>query len=119
MELKNFVRSVIIELVTGLKEANEAVKDSGALVNPAHVFPLKEDFGHLFGHITKYQVERAVHKIDFDVAVTASEEKETKGGIGIAVATLGIGASGKSDTAQSTMSRIRFSVPIAYPENDP
>jgi hypothetical protein len=117
MELKDFVKSVIVELVTGLSEANDAVRPSGAIVNPANVFPLKEEFGHLYGHIGETKMRRAVHKIDFDVAVTAAEGKETKGGIGIAVATLGLGASGKSDSTQSTTSRIQFSVPIAYAES--
>lgn len=118
MQLKDFVKSVIVELVTGLSEANDAVRSSGAIVNPANVHPLQEEFGRLYGHISDSKMRRAVHKIDFDVAVTASEGKETKGGIGIAVATLGLGASGKSDTAQSTTSRIQFSVPIAYPEKE-
>ena len=116
MELKQFVKSVIVEIVTGLSEAHEAVKSTGAIVNPANVNALPEQFGHLYGHISTSGEDRAVHKIVFDVAVTASEGTETKGGIGIAVAVLGLGASGKSDSTQSTTSRIQFAVPIAYAE---
>lgn len=118
MELQEFVKSAITQIINGLDEAHDAVKDSGAIVNPRNVSPLKEEFGTLHGHISNRKMLRAVHKLEFDVAVTASKGKETKGGIGVAIATIGLGASGKSDTAASMSSRIRFSVPIAYPEKE-
>lgn len=120
MDLKDFVKSVVVDIVNGIKEANNALKDSDAIVNPSNVLPFN-DSGNLYGHILSEKIksrERPVHKIDFDVAVTASEGKETKGGIAIAIASIGIGTSGKSDTTQSTTSRIKFSIPIAFPESD-
>lgn len=73
VELRDFVKSVIVELMTGLSEANDAVRPSGAIVNPANMYPLKEEFGHLYGHISVGKLYRALHKIDLDVAVTAPE----------------------------------------------
>lgn len=117
MELQQFVTAVIKEIIAGLNEASKAVSETGAIINPRSVKPFHADCGHLFGQIeTTCGQPRLVHKIDFDVAVTASEGKETKGGIGIAIANIGLGTSGKADTTQSTTSRIKFSVPIAYPE---
>ena len=58
---------------------------------------------------------RIVESIEFDVAVTVSEGKETKGGIGILVGSIGLGSQGKSDSEHSAVSRLKFRVPFVLP----
>ena len=54
--------------------------------------------------------------IDFDVAVTVVEGKETGGKAGISVWSIGAGVSGKSESSSSTVSRIKFEIPVELPK---
>ncbi|MBA2368446.1 MAG: hypothetical protein H0V82_05415 [Candidatus Protochlamydia sp.] len=53
--------------------------------------------------------------IEFDFALTVSEGKSCKGGGGLSVMGLSIGGKGGSDQTNSSVSRIKFSIPISYP----
>ena len=53
--------------------------------------------------------------VEFDVALYVEKESETKAGLGVFVASLGIGANGKSPSGDSTLSRVKFKVPLALP----
>lgn len=60
--------------------------------------------------------DKLVLELEFDVAVTTQEDSKTKGGIGIFVGSIGIGAQGQSGTSLSEINRIKFKVPLALPE---
>jgi|GEM_PF-4963321 hypothetical protein len=53
--------------------------------------------------------------IEFDVAVTASESAETNGKVGVLVAVLGAAVQDRSDIFSSTISRIKFVIPVMLP----
>ena len=53
--------------------------------------------------------------IEFDVAVTAVEATGTEGKAGISVWSIGANMSGKTDKSNSTVSRVKFSVPVGLP----
>lgn len=98
MKLQDFVSETLIEIVNGVKQAQVAVKGSKAEINPSRpIEGVKE------------------RPIEFDVAVTTIEGTETKGGVGIFVGPVGIGTQGRSDSSSSSVSRIKFSVPVKYP----
>jgi len=56
--------------------------------------------------------------VEFDVAVTAEKSEGTKGGIGVFVGSIGLGAQGKSDLKNQSVSRIKFSAPISLPKGN-
>ena len=123
VELKDFIASTMVQIIDGINEANQHFESNGvdAAANPSDVYPMKEDYNSkVYGHIQpkSKNMNRTVHKIDFDVAVFASEEKETKGGIGIMVASVGLGSQGKSQNEHSSQSRIQFSIPLMFPEKE-
>ncbi len=97
MKLQEFVNETLREIITGVKEAQEYAKDNNATVNasPAIGTPIKE--------------------VEFDVAVTSTEGSEAQAGTGIFVAGLGLGAKGKLDTSNSSVTRIKFSIPVCFP----
>lgn len=106
MNLRDFVKETLVEIAEAVDEANDALKDKGAFVNPVKVVP---HTGRATEHV------RQLHEVEFDVAVTAEEGKETKGGLGIMVGTIGLGAQGKSETSGSTHSRVKFKIPLLLP----
>jgi hypothetical protein len=98
MELDEFVRTTLIEIMKGVKSAQQqwAEMVGGGVINPS------------FGKLSKL-----VQEVKFDVAVTVGSKTETGGGGGIKVWSIA-DASGKMNrsTENSTVSRIAFSVPI-------
>lgn len=108
MKLQDFVSETLKEIITGVEKAQKAAKNSGAEINPRDHFEAPSG-KYLFraGFLAEH--------VEFDVAVTTSEGTESKGGLGIFVAGIGVGAQGKSDSSSSSVSHIKFAVPIVLP----
>jgi hypothetical protein len=70
---------------------------------------------------SKYDKDpHSVHLIEFNVAVVATDGKETGGGVGLKVlGAVDLGAKGASSSKQSTESRLKFSIPVALPRSEP
>lgn len=114
MELSEFVKQSLTQIVQGVKESQDAIRKQGGYANPA-VFtsaPGKESATH-FGSVSDGQ---NVLLVDFDVAVTVTDTVE--GGIGgkLSVASLfKVEAGSKGSSASEATSRIKFKVPLALP----
>ena len=55
--------------------------------------------------------------IEFDVAVTVSEGNSAEGGGGLSVMGVSIDGKGVSEQTKSSVSRIKFSIPVSYGGN--
>lgn len=53
--------------------------------------------------------------VEFDIAVTVSDEVSGKANAGIKVLSVGIGGEGAKAAKESTVSRVKFTVPIIPP----
>ncbi len=111
MNLEDFVSETLVQITNGVVEAQRQVSDTGALVNPfMKVIGKKHSIGQ-----AELRTGEIVSLVEFDVAVMATEGKETKGGIGIVTAVAGPGSTGKSDRLSGSESRIKFGVPLLLP----
>lgn len=111
MELRQFVSETLGQIVGGIKDAQENTDNEGALIVPAREggsYHAQEELDH-DGFI------HSIQAIDFDVAITTTEATGTKGGIGLFVGAVGLGTQGASDTSNQSVSRIKFTIPIALP----
>ena len=116
MELKDFVSQSLIQITEGVISAQKELGSRGAKINPEMMRLLKgstEGYGS-FGW-PKDEGANPVLLVDFDVAVTAEEGKHTKGGIGVVAGVFALGSQAKSDAVNSSISRIRFRVPLLLP----
>jgi hypothetical protein len=117
MKLDEFITSSLKSIVKGIKDSQEDCKQNGALINP---------------HIGKWDMEkietqyvkdeegaRRISKVDFDIAVTASNSSETGGGAGINVYAMKLGGKISDTEKNETVSRIKFDVNIVFPSVDP
>jgi hypothetical protein len=117
MDLQVFIRETIAQIAKGITEADAAIKECGGAVNPRDVATNKSGEGPygVYVHDRKGQHYRPIESIAFDVVVAVSEEKETKGGIGIHVGAIGVGSAGKSGSGSGSESRIQFRIPVMLP----
>ena len=116
MELKEFIRDVLIQIAEGVRDADAAVLDAGGIASPA------TKHGPIAGaretHFATLESGAPVFLVDFDVAVTVSESSDKGADARLRIATVfsaGVGAKELESTA--SVSRVRFKVPIALPVN--
>ena len=107
--LEAFVQSVLVEIINGVKAAQVEVGEPGT-VSPE----LNRYKGTWRGQTTSR--DAPVHMVEFDVAVGTSESTATTGGVGVILGVLALGTKGESAQGGSSLSRIKFSVPIRLPE---
>ena len=118
MDLATFIRESLVQIARGIDEANSALTDTSANVNPRGIVPSPKGDTKFYGYLNEKESEkylRVVQEIEFDVAVHASEGTETKGGIGIMVGAIGLGSAGRSQAGSLSESRIKFTVPMVLP----
>ena len=99
-DLKTFVSETIQQVIEGTKEAGQYLKENINYENDGYV-----------------QVGNGnVEKIDFDISVTTSETSKAEGKAGILIKVVDFGIKGSENSEASSINKIRFSVPVAYPQ---
>ncbi|MBQ9660735.1 MAG: hypothetical protein IJV37_05665 [Bacteroidales bacterium] len=99
MELKEFVTKTILDIVDGVREAQQN-NNTTATIN-----------AHSAG--TAY---RGVYEVEFDVALTAIKKDDKARGLEIyALSIMDFGGSRQKGASNTTEQRVRFKVPISYP----
>ncbi len=111
MELKDFVRESLTQIMIGVSEAQSTLEEKGqdGEISPS-ITSEREKSNMIFS-----PSGMPIQNVDFDVVVTAQEKKGTKGTIGVAISIIKLGAQGESNKSNTQNSRIKFSVPITLP----
>ncbi|MDA7086401.1 hypothetical protein PH586_08420 [Pseudomonas sp. SA3-5] len=110
MNVQDFIKTAITEIVAGVAEAREAVAEYGASAGSDRVYGYTKD-----NKIMTDAAGRQVTVVEFDIALAQTDATDTKGGIGVFLGTVGLGSQGSSHGESSTHSRIKFNVPIVLP----
>ena len=110
VSLEDFVADSITQVVRAIVKANEAVAPLNAIVAPAAFHAGGEGEGRLRQRHTSLALSQ--------FAVTATDGTTTKGGVGVVAGILSLGAQGQTDAEKSSVSRIKFSIPVRYPVTD-
>ena len=119
MNLKEFITTTLVEIAEGLRDAQSKFAELGGTVNPRG---LTDPFQK---NIYSFTSPDAMHRnfklsnVEFDIALTASNEAENKGGIGVFLGSFGVGANTKEVGGQSSVNKIKFSVPVEFPSQYP
>ena len=114
IELKEFVAQALTQIIDGIAEAQSHAKDKGAKINPRGLFVSAE--GNLTAPKHSANPSRTPQIVDFDLAITVSDARTQRAGIGIFVADVGIGGQAKDESGTITLSRLKFSIPVLFPE---
>lgn len=88
MELKEFVTQTLIQIIEGVKDAQEQTKESGALINPKTY----RDSGLIIENSKPENKIRNIQNVKMNIAVTVTEN--------------------------TTTSRIEFDVPVSFPVSE-
>jgi len=102
VELKEFIKSTLIEVAEGIRGANEQLKNPEK--HQYEVFSLrcnKGDYSKIPG-------------IQFDIAVTAAKNQKDKAGFMVALVNIGGGASTEKGLSNEMVHRIKFEIGIDH-----
>lgn len=105
MELKQFISETLIQIIEGVADVQELARRKGALVSPDVNSP---DSGSIL-------INPRGQLIEFDVAITTSENIEGIVKAGVFVGGFGLGSQGKGESQSQTLSHIKFSIPLYLP----
>lgn len=97
MDLKEFVSETLRQVIEGVKDVQEIAAQNRAVVVPYYDYS---------------------KTVDYDVAVTAVEGKEAGAKAGISVWSIGAGGNLKTESSNTTVSRIKFSIPLELPKGN-
>lgn len=98
VELKDFIKTTLIEIAEGISGANKELKDRGKY----EVFSLRKNKGDL----------SKIPGIQFDIAVTAAKNQKDKAGFMVALVNIGGGATTEKGMSNEMVHRIRFEIGI-------
>ena len=108
MELKEFVTDVLQQITDGVVDAQKR----GVFVNPR-----KKYHGvtpNSYHTIDGENYEESLQTVDFEVGLT-NEVGSGGGKIGVSLGSFSFGADGGGKTSNSSVTRIRFSIPMLLP----
>lgn len=108
MDLRKFIAETLTQIVCGIKDAQENMVD----------FQKEKESEYTAPYINPNPVSehhKKLSEIEFDVAVTVSDGKSAEGGGGLSVMGVSLGGKGTSEQTNSSVSRIKFSIPVSYP----
>lgn len=115
MELKDFVKTALIQLTEAVSEAQEATRETGALINPGISRETAISGTQMYNTAARHDpTEHPIQMVEFDAAVTVTETGEADVGARISILGAVIGAGGAAGSESTSVSRIKFTVPVVF-----
>jgi hypothetical protein len=109
MELKEFIKTTLVQLSQGIEEAKKELgynQGGKTIINPdvkgAHTFTQDE-----------HSIKR-IEEVEFDIAVIVEQKSEGKAGIGVLASIITAGVSKSTGDTNPETHRIKFKVPIKF-----
>lgn len=111
MNLKDFVEEALIEIVEGVKAAQEKTASTGAIISPRLA-----NFGK-----DKTQIRDkycSVQIVEFEAVLAEEKGSEGTGKLGVILADWGISVKAKKEEKTSGQTSVKFTVPVILPSID-
>ncbi len=108
MELRDFVKATLEQIVDGAAEAQKSIRDKGGIVNPTSMSFQKDGNWNNYSHAMPQEVI-------FDVGLTATDKRGSSEGIGVFLGSISLGKKNDSGIEQVAVTKVRFSIPLALP----
>ena len=99
MELREFVRTAIVDVLNAVMAVQQATRKGKGRVAT--------------GKTTAF----ALTPFEFDIALSSTGESAEKAGLGVLLAGVGIGGQAEHKETDLVTSRLKFTIPVQYPHS--
>ncbi|MCM0756798.1 hypothetical protein M7784_16310 [Desulfovibrio aminophilus] len=114
MNIEEFVSSALTQIISGIKTAQQATKETGAIINPNVILGDRTPKDSLTVTTMRHGPQLA-QIISFNLAVSVQESTQTGGGGKIKVLGLSAGGGMGIEASSASQSKVTFSIPIVWP----
>lgn len=111
MELSDFVKQTIEQIVEGASAAQKSIGDKGATINPSSVQFQKDGQWNTYDHAMPQDVE-------FDVGLTSTDKKGSSEGVGVFLGSINMGKKNESGVEQVAVTKVKFTIPLVLPAGE-
>jgi hypothetical protein len=116
MKLGDFISSTLIEIIDGIKSAQEFSKENEASVNSVNI--VYNETAERYKIKPRARSEAEPSPIDFDILLTYRQDDKAKGGFGIFAAPFGAGVQGENRDYSENASRVQFQIFVQLPQQN-
>jgi len=106
MELRDFVKSSLRDIIGGVSDAQKEIED-GAVVPPIN----ESTFSNVESGVTSYQT------IAFEVSVNTVEREGSEAKLNVVAAVIGGSVGGNSSNDSAHAAKLSFKVPVRFPKS--
>lgn len=117
MDITDFIKETIKQISDGVYAASIECSQSGVIVNPTITVGENGEY-YIPVKPSSVAMQRRVQKIDFDIAVEATETEQSNGQAGVSIKVVSGGGSHSKESKNTIVSRICFSIPVCLPTQD-
>lgn len=111
MELKDFIKETIENIIDGVSAAQISARDKGAKINPKGVrFTENGQYNELNSGVPRL--------IEFDVGLTSVNKSGSSEGIGVFLGAINLGKKNDQGMEHTAITKIKFSLPLVLPCGD-
>ena len=116
MNIQEFIVDSLRGIADGVIQAQKELEGK-AIINPGCIDDAdNKGAGHRPNFlVANANIGRLAQIVEFDMAITATEESSVEGGARLKVVGIGIGAEGTASSSSSLVSHIKFSIPVCLP----
>lgn len=108
MELKEFIKETVENIVEGVVAAQEIIADKGAEINPRKVqFRQNGEWNNFNSGMP--------HSVEFDVGLTSMDKSGSVEGVGVFLGGVSLGKKNDSGVEQTAITKIKFTIPLVLP----
>ncbi|WP_289032075.1 hypothetical protein [uncultured Paraglaciecola sp.] len=108
MELKEFVKITLEQIVEGVASAKETIDAHGGTINPTGVVFKKDGSYNSYDHAMPQDVV-------FDVGLTSTDKSGSLEGIGVFLGSVNLGKKNETGTENMAVTKVSFTVPLVLP----
>ena len=112
MELKEFVGSVISEIVDGVISAQKTLAGRGAIIVPPKV---SAGTATMYTNHNSSKEHAYVDLIEFKVSIGEVSKSGGKVGLGVLFGAVGVKGDIDKGTEDKSLTEVKFSIPVRYP----
>ena len=114
MELKEFIKQTLSQVVFAIKESQDELQDTGVIISPKYTRKTAYSYEMSDSHLANSQV----HEIKFNVSLSVENNTGEKAGLNVLTGWLNAGGQLSSEQMKQNLNSVEFTIPVVFPSGN-